>query len=473
MQELTVSIHELFAAVEELENANIVNPDYTGYKNKSHIEIETPDGFAPVKSLCLKKSPTALIQFDDGTKSVCANQHMLFNTQGHPVFAQDVESINLNFWNKATSYFHKKVTQVTTLSESDWVYDCEVDTEKHLYITSDGLIHHNTSITAGLSYVYGQMGYKVITIVPSDDLVTQTYDWYELLQMDVGTYSGSEKDINHQYVVATWQALQNNLDIMKSFDVLIFDECHGLKAQVAQKIVNEAGAHIAFRFGVTGTFPKADADKMSLHSSVGEIVKTIPASWLIENGYLSTVEIQPIELNETYIDEEFPDYTSEKAFLSKSTSRMEMIANIIVSIAIEHGNTLILVNSIPFGEKLAALIKGAVFLYGESSKDLRKEHYDMFDKQDDLIVIASVGIASTGISIDRVFALGMIDAGKSFFKAIQTVGRGLRVGRDKNSVYVFDVYSKLKWAKKHFNERQKFYKEAQYPVLKKQTLKVK
>lgn len=330
-----------------------------------------------------------------------------------------------------------------------------------------------TSITAGLSYVYGELGYRVITIVPSADLVTQTADWYEALSMDVGVYSGSSKDLDHPYIVATWQAIQNNLDIMADFQCLIWDECHGIKSTVAQKIINEAGANIPFRFGVTGTFPKPDADRMSLLSSIGPILKTIPAAWLIENGYLSKVEIQPIELNEMYIDEEFPDYASEKAFLSKSTARMEVIADIIISIAAQHGNTLILVNSIPFGEKLARLIKGAVFLYGDSPKDLRKEHYDMFEQHDDLIVIASAGIASTGISIDRVFALGFVDAGKSFIKSIQSVGRGLRRAHDKDSVFVFDIFSKLKWAKKHHKDRLKHFKEAQYPVLKKLIVKVK
>jgi superfamily II DNA or RNA helicase len=190
-------------------------------------------------------------------------------------------------------------------------------------------------------------------------------------------------------------------------------------------------------------------------------------------GYLSKLEIQPIETNETYIDEEFPDYASEKAFLSKSPARLEKIADLIISQCAEHSNTLVLVNSIQFGERLSALIKDSVFLYGESPSDLRKEHYDMFKDRDDLIVIASAGIAAQGISIDRVFCLMVVDAGKSFIKAIQSIGRGLRKGHDKDFVTVVDVYSKQKWAKKHFKLREKYYKEAKYPILKKQTLKVK
>lgn len=329
-----------------------------------------------------------------------------------------------------------------------------------------------TSITAAISHIYSSHGYRTITIVPSGDLVSQTADWYSLLGMDVGIYSGDQKDIDHDNVVATWQALQYNPELLSQFQCLIWDEAHGVKATVGQKLINENGRHIAFRFGVTGTFPKPEVEQLALKSSIGPILIDIPAKWLMDNGYLAKVDIQPVELEETYVDEEFTDYGAEKAFLSKSPARMEKIADLIISNCATHGNTLVLVNSIPFGEKLASLIKGAVFLYGESPKDLRKEHYDMFEEHNDLIVIASSGIASTGISIDRVFCLMMIDPGKSFIKAIQSIGRGLRLADDKKFLFAVDVYSKLKWAKKHAKERAKYYAEAQYDILKKITMKV-
>lgn len=80
-------------------------------------------------------------------------------------------------------------------------------------------------ICASLTDIYGQAGYKTITVVPSSDLVSQTADWYKVCGMDAGEYSGSKKEIDCQHVVATWQSLQNNPKLMGFFQMVMVDEC--------------------------------------------------------------------------------------------------------------------------------------------------------------------------------------------------------------------------------------------------------
>jgi superfamily II DNA or RNA helicase len=152
---------------------------------------------------------------------------------------------------------------------------------------------------------------------------------------------------------------------------------------------------------------------------------------------------------------------------------MDYIADLICSKCDEHGNTLVLVHSVPFGENLAAKISDAVFLYGGSKKNDRREQYDLFDIKDDMIVIATSGIASTGISIDRVKCLIIVDAGKSFIKAIQSVGRGTRLAHDKRKVFVIDIFADLKWSKSHARTRKKWYIEAEYPISAAHKIKLK
>lgn len=327
-----------------------------------------------------------------------------------------------------------------------------------------------TLMTAALSKTYSDAGYPCITIVPSADLVEQTTEFYRKVHLNTGIYSGDEKDYDYPNVVATWQALQYNLKVLQNFKTVIWDEAHGCKADVAQKILNEEGKSIPFKFGVTGTFPKPIVDQLSLHSAVGDILITVPARWLMDNGYIAEVEIQTVCIKQK--KQEFPDYAAEKSFLIKNTERMDYIADAIITYCQDYGNTLVLVNSVPFGNKLSNLISDAIFLSGANNTEERQEQYDLFEEKDDIIVIATTGIASTGISIDRIKCLIMIDIGKSFTRVIQSIGRGTRLASDKKKVMVIDMYADLKWSRKHFNDRKKYYKEAKYPIIEQHNIKL-
>lgn len=327
-----------------------------------------------------------------------------------------------------------------------------------------------TIMVAGLCDVYGAANMRCIVIVPSADLVEQTSNTFKLCGIDHGLYSGSSKDLHHTHVIATWQSLQNNPHIVTDFQCVVVDEAHGASAKTIGDLITNHGLHIPYRFGFTGTLPKPETDRITLRGSIGEVLFQITAAELIEMGYLARLEIEPVEIQEL-AEEDFPDYASEKSYISRQPERLDLIADLIIARAGQYGNTLVLVNSIKQGQQLQKLIKDSVFLHGATENDVRAEWYGTFANRDDLIVLATFGIASTGISIDRVFHLMLLDAGKSFIRCIQSIGRGLRRADDKESVHVTDVYSSLKWGKKHHKERKKFYKEATYPVLK--TVKVK
>jgi superfamily II DNA or RNA helicase len=322
-----------------------------------------------------------------------------------------------------------------------------------------------TWMIAALADVMNRAGVRAIVIVPSSDLVEQTAATLKLGNLDIGTYSGAKKDPHHSTVVATWQALQNNPAVVKDFGCFIVDEAHGASAKTIGELINEHGKHAAYRYGFTGTFPKAKIDQMTLRGAIGEILYQVTAADLIKLGYLAQLEIEPVEI-QAAVEEEFPDYGSEKTYLNRNADRLDFIADLIIARAEQYGNTLALVNSVKQGKELSKLIKNSVFLHGADDNDVRAEWYHTFDTRDDLIVIATFGIASVGISIDRIFNFMMIDAGKSFVRCIQSIGRGLRKASDKDRVHCVDVHSSLKWSKKHWKERLKYFKEAQYPVLK-------
>lgn len=349
-----------------------------------------------------------------------------------------------------------------------------------------------TIICTALVDAYGKHGVKTITIVPNQDLIRQTKKDYAHYGLDVGEYSGTAKQLDHQHVISTWQALKNNPKIIEQFQLVLVDECHGAKGNVLQKILTDHSANIIYRFGVTGTLPKDPSDVLAVHVALGPVRETVSAKSLIDRGVLANLHIDVMQLEEdlqkeyqdfckndypgskppTYTqfkDGYFPDFTAEKSFIHRNNTRHEWIADMLLAKQDQKkGNTLVLVDSISFGRKLASLIPGAIFVNGQDVKKStdRDRVYQMFKDHDDLIVIATVHIAGTGLSIRRIFNLVLIDVGKSFIRVIQAIGRGLRTASDKDFVHITDVCSDLKYGRKHLTTRTNYYDEAQYPYKK-------
>lgn len=332
-----------------------------------------------------------------------------------------------------------------------------------------------TIINATLVDLYAKKQLRSITIVPNISLIAQTVHTFELLGLDVGEYSGTKKDINHTHVVSTWQSLQNNPSIISNFQVLVIDECHGAKANVISNLITEYGKNIVHRFGLTGTLPKQKADQLSVLSSIGPIRYEIAAHTLISSGWLAKPNITIIQLNDKKrLEQIFAEnnkssdgrkitYDSEIDFIQRDKLRLQWIADFIIEKASSHkGNVLCLVNSIKYGKKLLKLIPNGKFLHGKDDQQIRQQVYDLFETNNDLLVIATVQIAGVGLSIDRIFNLIFIDGGKSFVRTIQTIGRGLRKGKDKDYVDVVDICGNLTYSTRHMRNRISYYNEAKY-----------
>jgi len=351
-----------------------------------------------------------------------------------------------------------------------------------------------TMITAALCSVFNHNNLKGIIIVPSTSLVKQTREYLELLKLDIGEFSGKRKDIDHMTVVSTWQALQNTPIIIKQFQMVLADECHLVKGNILQSILGNYGEHIIYRYGLTATLPKEDIHRIAIHNMLGNILYEIPSHELIALGHLAKIEISIIQieadLNEqyqTYIENcfdkpdsyakfkntYFPDYNAEKQYLKSNIGRLNIVADKLIELSLKgKGNTLALVEGIAFGKKLLKIIQAKIdiehvyFLHGNDEVEIRAEVYSLFENNNNIIVIATVNIASVGIDISRVFNLALIDIGKSFIRVLQSIGRGLRKGQDKQQINVFDICSDLKYARRHLSQRIKFYKEAKYPYQK-------
>ena len=241
----------------------------------------------------------------------------------------------------------------------------------------------------------------------------------------------------------------------------VVKNCHLAKADVLRKLLSSPGfAEIPLRWGMTGTAPPEKGDQLTLEAIVGPIEQVITAKELQEKGILANMHINIRQYQDS--KPKFPDYTSEAQWLATDTVRMSVISDDIISWS-NSGNTLVLVNKIATGELLESLIPGSIFLSGTDKSDKRTEQYRSLQEKDNQVLICTFGIASTGISINRIMKLVIVEGGRSPIKIIQSIGRGLRVAEDKDHVDVYDLCSNQHYSKKHLTERKKMYKSNFYP----------
>lgn len=333
-----------------------------------------------------------------------------------------------------------------------------------------------TLITAALSKKVQEYGRSVI-IVPSTDLVQQTYDDYIMCGLDTGVFYGAQKDFGHQHTITTWQSFnslwkktkkgeielteQDVHDFIDGVVCVIVDECQGAGGDALVQVLSKVMNNVPLRWGLTGTIPKDQVVAAKIKCNVGDVIFKITAKELQDKKILSTCNVNCIKLKSNL---KFASYAEELKYLVTDRDRMAYVASLIGALA-ESGNTLVLVDRLEAGELLCEFlgIPKSEFVRGETKKKDRESSYGEIRWADNKILIATYGVASTGISISRLYNVVLIEPGKSFVRTIQSIGRGLRRAEDKDHVEIFDISGTNKYSAKHLRERLQYYKEAQYP----------
>jgi superfamily II DNA or RNA helicase len=330
-----------------------------------------------------------------------------------------------------------------------------------------------TLCTAVLSHRCEEHG-RTIVIVPNKSLVTQTEADYINMGLDVGVYFGDRKEFGRTHTICTWQSLNILLKGSRNHEVditigeflqdvvcVMVDEVHMAKADALKTLLTGVMAHVPIRWGLTGTIPKEEYERMSLLCSIGSIEGKLSASELQDQGVLANCHVNVLQL-EDYT--EYKNYQDELRYLLETEGRLDYISNLINQIK-ESGNTLVLVDRIAPGQELVKRIKDAVFVSGATKAKDRKDEYDEVATMDGKVIVATYGVAAVGINIPRIFNLVLIEPGKSFVRVIQSIGRGIRKAEDKDFVQIWDITSTCKFAKRHLTKRKQFYREANYPFV--------
>jgi len=133
MNKINISIKNLFKGL------GIDNNKYEKLqKTDEKIYIKTPENeLTPILGFVKKKNNRILnVELENGLSFKCSENHIIITTEG-PVNVKYAEAL-------LTTKGFIKITSKTFVAEND-VYDISLD-HPHLYVTPNGIVHHNTSL---------------------------------------------------------------------------------------------------------------------------------------------------------------------------------------------------------------------------------------------------------------------------------------------------------------------------------------
>ena len=321
---------------------------------------------------------------------------------------------------------------------------------------------------------------KGLLIVPTTSLVEQMYkdfaDYgYDSDQYCHRQYSGKEKHSNKFLTITTWQSIyKNDKEYFEQFDFVLGDEAHQFKAKSLTTILSGC-TNAKYRIGTTGTLDGTQTHKLVLEGLFGPVYKATSTAELMEKGQLAAFKIKCLILK---YDESICkqarswDYQTEIDYIVKSKPRNEFIKNLVLSLK---GNTLVLFQFVEkHGKELHALIKEhaknrhVFFVFGGTDVEIRESVRAITEKEKDAIIVASYGTFSTGVNIRNLHNIIFASPSKSRIRNLQSIGRGLRLGDNKEEATLFDISDDFRIGKytnyslHHFVERVKIYDDEKF-----------
>ncbi len=319
-----------------------------------------------------------------------------------------------------------------------------------------------------------------LLIVPTTSLVEQMYTDFESYGYDSEKYchrqySGKEKHTNKLLTITTWQSIyKNDTDYFEQFDFVMGDEAHQFKAKSLTTILSGCTS-AKYRIGTTGTLDGTQTHRLVLEGLFGPVYKATTTSELIDKGQLASFKIKCLILkhNEAVCKQARDwDYNTEIDYIVQNPARNEFIRNLALSL---NGNTLILFQFVEkHGKDLYSIIKDSVkdrhvfFVFGGTDVEVRESVRAITEKERDAIIVASYGTFSTGVNIRNLHNIIFASPSKSRIRNLQSIGRGLRKGDNKEEAVLFDIADDFRIGKfvnytlKHFIERVKIYDDEKF-----------
>jgi len=210
--------------------------------------------------------------------------------------------------------------------------------------------------------------------------------------------------------------------------------------------------------------------KLMLEGLFGPVYRTTSSADLMEKGFLAKLKVEIITLK--HEPQKFDTYNDEIEYIGLMEERNRFVSNLAMDLK---GNVLVLFSrvekhGIPLHDMTKERTDRPVHLiYGDTKVDAREEVRSLCETSNDNIIFGSYGTMSTGINIKNLHHVVFASPSKSRIRVLQSIGRGLRKAKGKDSVLLYDIAddfrkngSRENFTLRHLAERIKFYVEEDF-----------
>jgi len=332
---------------------------------------------------------------------------------------------------------------------------------------------------------------KILFIVPNVSLVLQAsedfqeYNYANRIDLKIQQiFAGKKIKDGKNVIIGTYQSLvKKPTEYFDQFGAVIVDETHKAKSVSIKTILGKC-KNATYKFGLSGTLPKdGTLDKLTLMSQTGPVISEVKASFLQDQGYIAKCNVKVIEMNyatdkqrtaffelsQSKYDRK-DVFSLEQNFVIDNPSRLDFICSVISKVP---RNSLVLFHRIDHGRKIYEKLredsnKRVFYVDGGTDKDIREEYKKKMEAGDEVVIVASFGTFSTGISIKKIHNIFFTESFKSEVIIRQSIGRGLRQHESKDAVLIVDFVDDIRTVEwdnylyKHGKVRQQIYNQEKF-----------
>jgi len=319
-----------------------------------------------------------------------------------------------------------------------------------------------TIVAAGIISNFIDEGIKVLFLCHTLSLLNQTEKEFKKMGLNTSKTGAGEIDLSGQIVIAMMQTF-GKLDpktYRDKFDIVIVDEAHHISSETGtyHKILKNVLAPI--RFGFTATPPTNPEAKLVCEGLIGPIIGETTMKEGKEKEFLSEPKVRLVSVPKKDSLQDMRLYKDiYDAGIVNNRVRNRMIANIVEEYNKEGKTCLVYVNRIEHLDMLMNMGNDSwEKVLGETEGELRESLRNRLNSKN-IKCIVTTTVWKEGVNIPSLDVIINAAGGKSEISILQTIGRGLRRTKDKNTVVIVDFLDSGRYLSEHAIERLSIYSQ--------------